>query len=107
MALCCSQQKEVAVYAHPYIKQCATPVPSPCLTINMTRHHPSALTSPVPSHRSVPAWLKDLPSLRTLDLSNNSAIKLDTITALTQLEVLVLQVRSQEGAGGRVNQEGA
>lgn len=41
--------------------------------------------------RSVPLWLKDMPSLKLLDISGNSNINLTNITALTQLETLVLQ----------------
>eukprot|EP00798_Chlamydomonas_sp_ICE-L_P005104 gene5104-34904_t len=52
----------------------------------------------------IPPWLKDLPSLRMLDLSNNPAIQLDGLPCLTQLEVLVLQRLdlSQPHAGEQV-----
>eukprot|EP00798_Chlamydomonas_sp_ICE-L_P006644 gene6644-3301_t len=53
---------------------------------------------------TIPTWLKDLPSLRLLDVSSNASIQLDALTTLTQLEVLVLQrlELSQSPHGGDV-----
>ena len=45
----------------------------------------------LPAALRVPAWLKNLPSLRHLDVSCNASINLGNLTMLTQLEVLVLQ----------------
>ncbi len=57
---------------------------APCLAISPVLPCPFPLCS-------VPLWLQDLPNLRLLDVSGNNNISLSNVTALTQLETLVLQ----------------